>query len=60
MKYRDLRVNYTTDWVWFRWNTRDGPSEGTELVQHGDDPVPVELSDGITPCILRIAKTAHT
>ena len=41
-----LRVNYTTDWVWFRLNTRDGPFEGTELVQHGDDPVPVELDAG--------------
>ena len=41
-----LRVNYTTEWVWFRLNTRDGPFEGTELVQHGDDPVPVELADG--------------
>ncbi len=42
----DLRVNYTTDWVWFRLNTRDGPFEGTELVQHGDDPVPVTLDAG--------------
>ncbi len=41
-----LRVNYTTEWVWFRLNTRDGPFEGTELVQHGDDPVPVNLTDG--------------
>ncbi len=41
-----LRVGYTTDWVWFRLNTRDGPFKGTELVQHGDDPVPVKLSDG--------------
>ena len=43
---QELRVNYTTDWVWFRLNTRDGPFEGTELVQHGDDPVPVELTAG--------------
>ena len=41
-----LRVGYTTEWIWFRLNTRDGPFEGTELIQHGDDPVPVELSDG--------------
>ena len=41
-----LRVNFTTEWVWFRLNTRDGPFEGTEAIQHGDDPVPVELSDG--------------
>ena len=43
---QSLRENYTTDWVWFRLNTRDGPFEGTELVQHGDDPVPVNLSAG--------------
>ncbi len=42
----ELRVNYTTDWVWFRLNTRDGPFEGLEMTQHGDDPVPVALSDG--------------
>jgi hypothetical protein len=41
-----LRVNFTTDWVWFRLNTRDGPFEGTETIQHGDDPVPVALSAG--------------
>ncbi len=42
----ELRVNYTTEWVWFRFNTRDGPFEGTELIQHGDDAVPVNLADG--------------
>ncbi len=41
-----LRVNYTTEWVWFRLNSRNGPFEGLELTQHGDDPVPVELSAG--------------
>lgn len=42
----ELRVNYTSDWVWFRLNSRDGPFEGLELVQHNEDPVPVELDDG--------------
>ena len=42
----ELRENYTTDWVWFRLNSRDGPFEGLELIQHGDDPVPVELDAG--------------
>lgn len=42
----ELRVNYTTDWVWFRLNSRDGPFEGLELVQHNEDPVPVELDAG--------------
>ena len=42
----ELRENYTTDWVWFRLNSRDGPFEGFELVQHNEDPVPVELDAG--------------
>ena len=42
----ELRVNYTTEWVWFRLNSRDGPFEGFERVQYSDDPVPVELSAG--------------
>ena len=37
---------YTTDWVWFRLNSRDGPFEGTELIQHGNNPVPMKLSEG--------------
>ena len=41
-----LREGYTTEWIWFRLNTRDGPFEGTELIQHGDDPVPVNLTAG--------------
>ena len=42
----ELRENYTTDWVWFRLNSRDGPFEGLELTQHGDDPVPLKLDAG--------------
>ena len=42
----ELRENYTTEWVWFRLNSRDGPFEGFELVQHNEDPVPVDLGAG--------------
>ena len=37
---------YTTDWIWFRLNSRDGPFDGTELMQHGDHPVAIPLTEG--------------
>lgn len=43
-----LRVNYTTNWVWFRVNSRDGAPffPGTELEQYSDNPTPLNLSAG--------------
>ena len=48
----ELRAYYTTDWVWFRLNSRSGkPFPGLELDQYinfGDtyDPTPLNLSAG--------------
>jgi len=43
----ELRKNYSTDWIWFRLNSRTGnPFPGQELDQHGPNPTPVELVTG--------------
>lgn len=43
-----LRVNYTTKWVWFRVNSRNGAPffPGRELDQYTDNPTPLSLSAG--------------
>lgn len=43
----ELRQHYTTDWVWFRLNSRNGnPFPGQEMEQHGANPTPLELKTG--------------
>ena len=43
----ELRQHYTTDWVWFRLNSRSGnPFPGQEMEQHGANPTPLELKTG--------------
>lgn len=42
-----LREGYTTDWVWYRLNSRTGaPFAGLEIDQYGDNPTPLELTAG--------------
>jgi hypothetical protein len=43
----ELRKNYSTNWIWFRLNSRSGnPFPGQELDQYGPNPTPVELAAG--------------
>jgi hypothetical protein len=43
-----LNTRFTTDWVWFRLNSRTGnPFPGTEVEQYGPNPTPLPLTVGV-------------
>lgn len=42
-----LNTRFTTDWVWFRLNSRTGnPFPGVEIEQYGPNPTPLPLTAG--------------